>query len=105
MKPFHHGYNCYKTIIPCGEWLLEHVSQSYFCYIKFSFVQTNEKKERRFNNTEYIQTLYNYISQEFELKQFKLLLRYPKKDLITEKSKTLQELNLNNCIIIVDTNI
>lgn len=73
--------------------------------IKFSFVQTNEKKERRFNNTEYIQTLYNYISQEFELKQFKLVLRYPKKDLITEKSKTLQELNLNNCIIIVDTNI
>ena len=73
--------------------------------IKFSFVQTNEKKERRFKNTEYIQTLYNYISQEFELKQFKLLLRYPKKDLITEKSKTLQEVNLNNCIIIVDTNI
>lgn len=73
--------------------------------IKFSFVQTNEKKERRFNNTEYIQTLYNYINQEFELKQFKLVLRYPKKDLITEKSKTLQELNLNNCIIIVDTNI
>ena len=73
--------------------------------IKFSFVQTNKKKERRFKNTEYIQTIYNYISQEFELKDFKLLLRYPKKDLITEKSKTLQDLNLNNCIIIVDTNI
>lgn len=73
--------------------------------IKFSFVQTNEKKERRFLKTEYIQTLFNYINQEYKLNNFKLFLRYPKKDLDTEKSKTLTNLMLNNCIIIVDTNI
>jgi len=74
-------------------------------FIKFSFVQTNTTKTRTFLKTEYIQTLYNYISQEFEIVNFKLSMRYPIANLEPLKHKTLEDIKLNNCIIIVDTNI
>jgi len=72
-----------------------------YCTIKFSFSDNTSNITRKFGQSEKIQILYDFISQECNKSDFDILNSYPRKSLKPYVDNTLHKINLNNTTLII----
>lgn len=73
--------------------------------ICFSIVDKNIRIKKRFFKNELVDILFKYINQEYNYSDFKICSNFQRQDLNKFRHETLDNMNLNNSVVIVDSNI